>query len=178
LNTDEVIENDLAGPNVTWPGDSNDILVNGQGRLATNATGQCSLAAIDVEPGKTYRLRFIGATALSLVWLAFEGHDAMTIIEADGHYTQPLNASYLQIGSGQRFSVLLSTKPETEVEQRQHPKTRTNEGNPKAFLGRSSRGQTQADQGNSYSRSKEPRVRLRPQTKQIRIGDAMITRWI
>ncbi|OXV06664.1 hypothetical protein Egran_05565 [Elaphomyces granulatus] len=119
LNTDEVIENDLAGPNVTWPGDSNDILVNGQGRLATNATGQCSLAAIDVEPGKTYRLRFIGATALSLVWLAFEGHDAMTIIEADGHYTQPLNASYLQIGSGQRFSVLLSTKPETEVEQRQ-----------------------------------------------------------
>lgn len=119
LNTDEVIENDLAGPNVTWPGETNDILVNGQGRLATNATGQCTLAAIDVEPGKTYRLRFIGATALSLVWLAFEGHDAMTIIEADGHYTQPLNTSYLQIGSGQRFSVLLSTKPETEVEQRQ-----------------------------------------------------------
>jgi L-ascorbate oxidase len=117
-STDEVIESDLTGPNFVWPGETNDILVNGQGRLTTNASGQCTLAAIDVEPGKTYRLRFIGGTALSFVSLAFEEH-TMTIIEADGHYTQPFNTSYLQIGSGQRFSVLLSTKPETEVKENQ-----------------------------------------------------------
>ncbi|CAG8083478.1 unnamed protein product [Penicillium salamii] len=115
--TDDVIEEGLTSSNFTWSGETGAVLVNGQGRLATNATGACSLAAISVEPGKTYRLRFIGATALSFVSLALEGHNLFEIIEADGHYTKPVKTDYLQISSGQRYSVLLKAKTEEELQQ-------------------------------------------------------------
>ncbi|KAL4931773.1 Cupredoxin [Aspergillus undulatus] len=114
--TDEEIEDGLIGTNFTWSGETEAILVNGHGRPATNSTGSCKLAAISVEPEKTYRLRFIGATALSFISLAIEGHD-VHIIEADGHYTKPLKTSFLQIGSGQRYSVLLTSKSKEELEK-------------------------------------------------------------
>ena len=62
------------------------ILINGKGAgsregVACNDT----LNVINVQPGKTYRLRFIGGTAISFVTLAFEGHDDLKIIEADGY---------------------------------------------------------------------------------------------
>ncbi len=85
----------------------------------TAVSSDCELASIDVEPDKTYRLRFIGGTALSFVTLAIEGHEQLTIIEADGSYTKPVSTSYLQIGSGQRFSVLLRTKSHRELSKEQ-----------------------------------------------------------
>jgi L-ascorbate oxidase len=110
---DEIVDG-LVSTNFTWSGETEAILVNGQSRPATNATGACKLAAISVDAGKTYRLRFIGATALSFVSLAIESHH-MHIIEADGHYTKPLETGFLQIGSGQRYSVLLTAKSEDEL---------------------------------------------------------------
>lgn len=112
--TDTEIETGLTSSNFTWSGETTAVLVNGQGRLATNATGSCKLGAIDIKPGKTYRLRFIGATALSFVWLGIESHD-MSIIEADGHYTKPVDTNFLQISTGQRYSVLLKAKTEDEL---------------------------------------------------------------
>src|SRR4051812_45691530 len=44
--TDEEIEDGLTSTNFTWSGETGAVLVNGQGRLATNATGSCKLAAI------------------------------------------------------------------------------------------------------------------------------------
>lgn len=67
-------------------------------------------------PGLSYRLRFIGATALSFVSLSIESHDVATI-EADGHYTTPLNTSFLQIGSSQRYGVLLKAKSEAALKK-------------------------------------------------------------
>ncbi|KAJ5297898.1 hypothetical protein N7508_008147 [Penicillium antarcticum] len=115
--TDQEIEDGLLSANFSWSGETDAVLVNGQGRLSTNATGSCKLATISVKPGKTYRLRFIGGTALSFISLAIEGHDLFEIIEADGHYTKPVNTSYLQIASGQRYSVLLKAKTEAELEK-------------------------------------------------------------
>ncbi|KAE8381839.1 Cupredoxin, partial [Aspergillus bertholletiae] len=115
--TDEEIQDGLTSSNFTWSGETSAVLVNGQGRLATNATGPCRLASISVEPGKTYRLRFIGATALSFVSLSIEGHDVLEIIEADGHYTKPVQTNYLQIASGQRYSVLFKAKTEAELQK-------------------------------------------------------------
>ncbi|KAK2763082.1 hypothetical protein FQN54_009716 [Arachnomyces sp. PD_36] len=116
LKTDEEIEEGLTSSNFEWSGDSLAILVNGKGLPAGGSTGSCELAAIDIEPGKTYRLRFIGATALSFLWVGLEGHE-MSIIEADGHYTQPVESEFLQIGSGQRYSVLLKAKTEEELQE-------------------------------------------------------------
>lgn len=114
--TDSDIEEGLVANPFRWSGESANILVNGQGQLPGHeASPNCELATISVEPEKTYRFRFIGGTALSFVTLAFEDHDTMTIIEADGDYTKPVNVSHLQIGSGQRFSVLFRTKKRSEL---------------------------------------------------------------
>ncbi|KAG9231363.1 Cupredoxin [Amylocarpus encephaloides] len=87
------------------------ILVNGKGGGTANGTAcNATLSTINVKPGKTYRLRFIGSTALTFAILVFEGHETLQVIEADGSYTKPTNITHLQIGSGQRYSVLLTTK--------------------------------------------------------------------
>ena len=69
-----------------------------------------------MTPGSTSRLRFISGTALSLVTLGIEDHENLTIIEADGEYTKPWNTDHLQLGSGQRFSVLFKAKTQAELE--------------------------------------------------------------
>lgn len=99
-----------------WSGETNNVLVNGYGISEGKKTPgpSCSLPAIDVEPNTRYRFRFIGGTALSFVTLAFEGHPELTVIEADGQYTKPYTTPYLQIGSGQRYSILFKTKSEPE----------------------------------------------------------------
>jgi FtsP/CotA-like multicopper oxidase with cupredoxin domain len=52
--------------------------------------GKDAIPVIDVEPGKTYRFRFIGATGLSLLSMAFEDHGDLTIIQVDGsEYNAP-----------------------------------------------------------------------------------------
>jgi L-ascorbate oxidase len=118
--SDSEIEDGLVGNPFQWSGETANILVNGQGQLhGSEASPGCELATISVEADKTYRFRFIGGTALSFVMLAFQGHDEMTLIEADGNYVQAVNVSYLQIGSGQRFSVLFKTKRRPELEKSQ-----------------------------------------------------------
>ncbi|KAH7305099.1 putative laccase [Rhexocercosporidium sp. MPI-PUGE-AT-0058] len=125
---DSTIEAGLIASPLAWSGETSMILVNGKGAGSANGTAcNASLASIDVEPGKTYRLRFIGSTALTLASLAIEGHD-MAIIEADASYTELYNTSFLQISTGQRYSVLLTTKSNPEkstyymqIESRERP---------------------------------------------------------
>ncbi|TVY88387.1 Multicopper oxidase [Lachnellula willkommii] len=117
--SDSEIEDGLVGNPFQWSGETSNILVNGQGQLQGSTTSAgCALATISVEPDKTYRFRFIGGTALSFVSLAFEDHK-MILIEADGNYVKPVNISHLQIGSGQRFSVLFKTKRRSDVSKSQ-----------------------------------------------------------
>jgi L-ascorbate oxidase len=82
---DSTIEEGLVHNPLVWSGETSMILVNGKGGGTANGTAcNASLSAINVKPGKTYRLRFIGGTALTFASLAIEGHDDLTIIEADG----------------------------------------------------------------------------------------------
>ena len=82
---DSTIESGLVHSPLIWSGETDMILINGKGGGSTNGTScNASLSTINVEPGKTYRLRFIGATALSFSTLAFEGHESLEVIEADG----------------------------------------------------------------------------------------------
>jgi FtsP/CotA-like multicopper oxidase with cupredoxin domain len=96
------------------------VLLNGVG-VATGehaGHGDCHLPIIDVEPGKTYRMRFVGATALSMVSMGIEGHSRLDIIEADGHYTKPYTVDHIQVSSGQRFDAILCTKPAEDLANR------------------------------------------------------------
>ncbi len=103
-----------------WSGETNAVLLNGKGiatghRSIAGAT-DCGLPFIDVEPGKTYRFRFIGATGLSFISLALEGHGNLTIVQVDGgEYNVPISVDHLQIGSGQRFDVLFKAKTAKEL---------------------------------------------------------------
>ncbi|KAG6000614.1 hypothetical protein E4U21_005287, partial [Claviceps maximensis] len=66
--------------------------------------------------GKTYRLRVIGATILSLVKVGIEDHaGALHVMEADGADTQLVPVDHVQVASGQRFSFLLRTKTPSEL---------------------------------------------------------------
>ncbi|KAH8797745.1 Cupredoxin [Xylogone sp. PMI_703] len=119
----------LAHNPLIWSGESSMVLINGKGGGSANGTAcNASLDIINVEPNKTYRLRFIGGTALSFASLAIEGHSELTVIEADGSYTKPCSTDFLQVGPGQRFSVLLKTKAKPasndfwiQVESRERP---------------------------------------------------------
>ncbi|KAK5662311.1 hypothetical protein OQA88_8217 [Cercophora sp. LCS_1] len=76
----------------------------------------CSLPVIDVEPGKAYRFRYIGATGLSLITTGIEDHSNLTIVQIDGmEYNAPVTTDHIQIGPGQRFDVLLQTKTMEEL---------------------------------------------------------------
>ena len=71
--TDPTIEQGLVATPFVWSGETNAVLINGVGVSIGEIAGEngCSLPVINVDPGKTYRMRFIGATALSSVWYLF-----------------------------------------------------------------------------------------------------------
>lgn len=68
--------------------------------------------SVFVEPGKTYLVRMVnmGAFAAQYVW--FEDH-TMKIVEVDGIYTEPTEASMIYMTAAQRYSVLITTKNST-----------------------------------------------------------------
>jgi L-ascorbate oxidase len=110
--TDNQIFEGLTANPFVWSGETNAVLINGMGVSNTataSNTKTCGIPTIAVQPGKTYRFRFIGATALSFVSLAFEGH-SFSIIEADGGYTRPVDTNFMQVGPGQRYSALVTTR--------------------------------------------------------------------
>ncbi|KAF4553572.1 Multicopper oxidase-like protein 11 [Elsinoe fawcettii] len=101
-----------------WSGEPANVLVNGQSGnvssiIASNPS--CAPYVIEVEPDKKYRLRVIGATALSFVKMVLESHSELEVIEADGQYTKPAPIDHIQVSPGQRFSYILKTKCEDEL---------------------------------------------------------------
>ena len=70
---------------------------------------QCpGLETVEVEKGKTYRLRLGNIAELSFMSVAIENHN-MTVVETDGHPTTPKTVQSLDINTGQRYSVLITT---------------------------------------------------------------------
>jgi hypothetical protein len=72
------------------------VLINGKGggiasTGITSPSVPCNevLSVINVKPGKCYRLRLIGGTALSFNIFAIEDHDDLQVIEADAYVSFP-----------------------------------------------------------------------------------------
>lgn len=113
----------LAGP-LMFGGEVVALMLNGRG-VAINHTANengpsdpsCQLPVIEVEAGTTYRFRFIASTSLAHALIKFEDHDNLTVIAVDGgQYTQPATTDRMQLGSGQRFDVLFTTKSQAELQ--------------------------------------------------------------
>lgn len=69
---------------------------------------------IPVEPNKTYFLRIVNMAAFAAQYFWIDGH-TFRIIEVDGVYHEPAEASLLYITAAQRYGVLLTTKNETDA---------------------------------------------------------------
>ncbi|GAD92842.1 iron transport multicopper oxidase FET3 [Paecilomyces variotii No. 5] len=70
-------------------------------------------SSIPVKPNTTYLLRLINIGAFVAQYFYIEGH-SFKIVEIDGVYTEPAEADILYIGVAQRYSILLTTKNETD----------------------------------------------------------------
>ncbi|KAI1339851.1 multicopper oxidase [Xylariaceae sp. FL0016] len=116
--TDGIIEVGLLG--IPWDnGGEPDAVVFGD-RTGTASfddavDDSCKPYVITVQPGKTYRLRFVSATAISFLSIGIESHSNLTVIAADGYYTKPAITDHIQIGGGQRFDALITAKSAEEI---------------------------------------------------------------
>ncbi|KAK7044111.1 hypothetical protein VNI00_007828 [Paramarasmius palmivorus] len=82
----------------------NATLINGKGRYPENPTA--SLAIIQVHPHKRYRFRLISMSCESSHIFSIDNHN-LTIIEADGQYTEPHTVTTIPLLAGQRYSFIL-----------------------------------------------------------------------
>lgn len=118
---DRQMEEMLNSKSGVWTGDPSALLLNGHSGTAPGPTNpnppdkSCQPWQVDVEAGKTYRWRVIGGTALSMVVLGFEDHENLTVIETDNSYVVPVETPFIQADTGQRFSFLLKTKSQAEL---------------------------------------------------------------
>ncbi|KAJ3099746.1 hypothetical protein HDU97_002772 [Phlyctochytrium planicorne] len=117
---DQQIQGLLSSTTFKWVGNADALLINGKSVAGGNGVGCTPVSATnstalyptqyditEVEAGKTYRLRIIGALSLHQVHFQIAGHN-LTVIEVDGNYITPQSVSFLSIAPGQRFSVLIT----------------------------------------------------------------------
>lgn len=119
-HTDEQIVSGLLADPYNGAGPVKSIVVNvqtGHSGLGGAADPSCAPHVLRVKAGQIYRLRFIGATAKTIVTLSIESHANLTIIEADGTYSQPCSTDHVNGAPGQRVSALLHTMSEVELRQ-------------------------------------------------------------
>ncbi|XP_028552729.1 L-ascorbate oxidase-like isoform X2 [Dendrobium catenatum] len=106
----------LLSLNFSWVGEPQSLLINGRGRYNCSLAGttdvcdmtntECLPFVLTMVPGKTYRLRIASLASLSALNLEIEGHD-MIIVEADGHYVDPVIVKNLNIYSGETYSIIV-----------------------------------------------------------------------
>ena len=88
-------------------------------QTAKTLKGMNENAALPFEPGKTYRLRLINMSAASVFDFWLEGHD-MEVIEVDGVDVERYPMESVQVAIGQRYSVLVKARNETDKNWRIH----------------------------------------------------------
>lgn len=153
----ELIQRQLDADPFVWPGSASKLLLNGQSSpdpLASagvapacdqkkadaikvsckDAPKDCTTSQgypeIHLDYGKTYRLRFIGATSLMYVSAAIlkpstkpftaavgqSGVEKMKLIEVDGGYIDAFEVDRVELTTGQRYSALYTSRSKAQVQ--------------------------------------------------------------
>ncbi|GLJ51149.1 hypothetical protein SUGI_1088720 [Cryptomeria japonica] len=98
-----------------WIGEPRSLLMEGKGKFDCSKPGsgdcnpsnpQFSPTLLPVKSGSMYRLRIASMASLSSLNFIIQGHK-MTVVEADGHYVEPVEVDNLDVYSGESYSVLL-----------------------------------------------------------------------
>ena len=90
------------GPIPYWSG-----IVNGLGKYKNVRFTESRLKAFNVESGKTYRFRLIGAQANYAYMFSIDSHN-MTLLAIDGYLIKPTETNYIIIHTGERYDFLLT----------------------------------------------------------------------
>src|SRR5687768_150118 len=69
-------------------------------------------SSLPVKPNTTYLLRLVNIAAFVGQYFYIEDH-TFKIVEVDGVYTEPTEASLIYISGAQRYSILVTTKNQT-----------------------------------------------------------------
>ncbi|KAG2014957.1 laccase 5 [Coprinopsis cinerea AmutBmut pab1-1] len=99
-------------PSIRGPFFPDSTLINGIGR--TPGGPKVDLAVVNVEAGKKYRFRIVSLACDVNFQFSIDKHK-LTIIEADGQLTDPLEVDRIQIFTGQRYSVILNANQTPDV---------------------------------------------------------------
>lgn len=106
---------DLSSRPFHWVGEAQTLLMEGRGQFNCSKAGsrhcnannpQCSHTLLPVKSGKTYRLRIASVASLASLNFVIQDHK-MTVVEADGHYVEPVEVDNLDLYSGESYSVLV-----------------------------------------------------------------------
>ncbi|CDH60413.1 l-ascorbate oxidase-like [Lichtheimia corymbifera JMRC:FSU:9682] len=105
------LEEYFLGPQFEFIPEAQSVLINGRTvhSIGNPSSPSCEgYSIINVERGRTYRLRVIGASTFRTLGFGIAHHN-LTIIEVDGEPIKPYSVPFLEVAPGQRFSVLLHT---------------------------------------------------------------------
>ncbi|KAI9497306.1 Cupredoxin [Zychaea mexicana] len=106
------LEEYFLGPEFEFIPEAQSVLINGRTLYNTDRPSPqnkdvCGgYTLLEVDRGKTYRLRVIGASTFRTLGFGIAHHN-LTIIEVDGERVKPYSVPFLEVTPGQRFSVLL-----------------------------------------------------------------------
>ncbi|OAV96101.1 L-ascorbate oxidase [Puccinia triticina 1-1 BBBD Race 1] len=122
-NLEKQIELGVTSVPFQWLGEPQSMVVNGNALGKCNAnspfgcTTDCRHHRLVVKPGMTYRVRVIGITVLTYLYIGIEDHEDLSVIEVDSGYVRPASTKHIQLHSGQRYSFLLKTKSREELKK-------------------------------------------------------------
>lgn len=114
------IEKGLESNKFVWSGNGNSVLISGEGECIECPYRYPSEIPVNnehclgkrknflVEPGKTYLLRLINAASMAYYTFAIAEHN-LTVVGADASFTQQSELQSVEVGPGQRLSVLVTT---------------------------------------------------------------------
>ncbi|KAG2022525.1 laccase 5 [Coprinopsis cinerea AmutBmut pab1-1] len=95
----------LQAPSIQGPAVSQATLINGKGRRPGSTEGD--IAVVNVEKDSRYRFRIVSLSCDPDYTFSIDNH-TMTIIEADGQNTKPLEVESIRVFAGQRYSVVVN----------------------------------------------------------------------
>lgn len=81
-------------------------LINGKGRHPDVDYSKTKLSVFEVENGKSYRFRLIGAQGLYAYKFSIDGHK-LRVVGTDGYWIEPELVDYIIIHSGERYDFIL-----------------------------------------------------------------------
>ena len=97
------------GPIPYWSG-----IINGKGWHKNISFMNTRLSTFNVERGKTYRFRLIGAQANYAYRFSIDGHN-LTLVATDGYFIEPVETDYIIVHTGERYDFLLTADQTDKV---------------------------------------------------------------